>query len=486
MARAFVARFQACSAVVRTSSFTPWRNTRWTVLVLGILLAWILWQASHRVVYSPDLLTELQAVLVGPACWIAHHVVSKVIAWVSARARYSEDGPEAGAAESEPPGAAGAQKAPGGDEELAGRATPAGVFRTWVGKTPAERESLERIHLYLEQEMEDEERSCARLRKTTWVSGVGDEEAFEWTSPAGIGEAYDWSTRVQALLAQDRSPPPPQVLELASRSGARAPKEGSDVSSQEAVVTAWQGTRVLRQPEVNVSSSPDYRVIPSEKGGAPPRYHSAGGRKHQETQHQPTRRSQRLLDKQTPIDEAAQIRRTIYVLGKLPPADLPAWEQLLQAFHSDESMQDLVEIVLRNAQSYLAWQNSHGRGYAAARNIPKSTRFCYYSGALVRQGFAAWSNHRILLGKDFGGFTYSIEIDGCSTDNEIADGTTPGLLQMANLRLHRCGPGGFIGKRVRRAVRCRWESNPASPPSRTAVMGAVGWVQDADIGRHGV
>ena len=47
-------------------------------------------------------------------------------------------------------------------------------------------------------------------------------------------------------------------------------------------------------------------------------------------------------------------------------------------------------------------------------------------------------------------------------------------------------PGGFIGKRVRRAVRCRWESNPASPPSRTAVMGAVGWVQDADIGRHGV
>ena len=91
------------------------------------------------------------------------------------------------AAESEPPGAADAQKAPGG-EELAGRATPAGVFRTWVGKTSAECESLERMHLYLEQEMEDEERNCARLRKTTWVSGLGDDEVFEWTSPAGIGE----------------------------------------------------------------------------------------------------------------------------------------------------------------------------------------------------------------------------------------------------------------------------------------------------------
>ena len=65
----------------------------------------------------------------------------------------------AGAAESEPPGAADAQKAPGGDEQLAGRATQAGAFRTWVGKTLAECGSLERMHLDLEQEMEDEERN---------------------------------------------------------------------------------------------------------------------------------------------------------------------------------------------------------------------------------------------------------------------------------------------------------------------------------------
>ena len=39
---------------------------------------------------------------------------------------------------------------------------------------------------------------------------------------------------------------------------------------------------------------------------------------------------------------------------------------------------------------------------------------------------------------------------------------------------------------MRRAVRCRWELNPARPPYRTSVAGAVGWVQDADSGRHGV
>jgi hypothetical protein len=42
---------------------------------------------------------------------------------------------------------------------------------------------------------------------------------------------------------------------------------------------------------------------------------------------------------------------------------------------------------------------------------------------------------------------------------------------------------------MRGVVHCRWELNPASPPSRTAVtmvVDAVVWVRDADSGRHGV
>ena len=62
------------------------------------------------------------------------------------------------------------------------------------------------------------------LGHSGWVSGLGDDEVFEWTSPAGIG--VDWSTRVRALLGQECSPPPPQVLELASRSGSRGTNRG--------------------------------------------------------------------------------------------------------------------------------------------------------------------------------------------------------------------------------------------------------------------
>jgi hypothetical protein len=191
------------------------------------------------------------------------------------------------------PGVADAREAPGGDGEVVWRATPAGVFRTWIGQTPAECESLEHMHLDLEQEMEEEERECARLRKTTWVPGSVDDEVSDWTAPAGIGEAYDWSLRARALLAEECSPQPSQVPVLTGESGARAPTAVSDVPSQRSVVTEWQGTRVLRQPEENVSGSPDYRITPSEKGGAPTRTYSQGDQNHHQPQHQPTRRSQR-------------------------------------------------------------------------------------------------------------------------------------------------------------------------------------------------
>ncbi len=85
----------------------------------------------------------IQAVLMGPVCWITHCAVSKVVDWAPARERCSMEGPAAGTAEPEPPGVADARKA----EEFAWRAMPAGVFLTWVGKTPTECESLERMHL---------------------------------------------------------------------------------------------------------------------------------------------------------------------------------------------------------------------------------------------------------------------------------------------------------------------------------------------------
>ncbi len=90
------------------------------------------------------------------------------------------------------------------------------------------------------------------------------------------------------------------------------------------MVTEWQGTRVLRQPEENVSGSPDYRITPSEKGGAPTLDNSQGDQNQDQPQHQPTCRSQRLWNKQNlaPEGEQAQILRIINVLGELPKADL--------------------------------------------------------------------------------------------------------------------------------------------------------------------
>ena len=178
ISQAFVAGSQVGSEIVCASSSTLWRNTKWTAIVLGIL-AWIFWQTTHY-----GLLTDLQVVLTGPVCWITHCVVSEVVDWAPARARRLGEGPTGRTAEPEPPGVADAREAPGGDGEVVWRATPAGVFRTWIGQTPAECESLEHMHLDLEQEMEEEERECARLRKTTWVPGSVDDEVSDWTAPA--------------------------------------------------------------------------------------------------------------------------------------------------------------------------------------------------------------------------------------------------------------------------------------------------------------
>jgi hypothetical protein len=103
------------------------------------------------------------------------------------------------------------------------------------------------------------------------------------------------------------------------------------------------------------------------------------------------------------------------------------WDQLLYDFHTDEVLQDEVDNVLQSAQYYLKWRTpgAHGQGYAAARHIPKLTRFCYYSGVLTTSASAVVSNHRITMGKDIAGFCYPVEIDGCTTKNAVGDAGTP-------------------------------------------------------------
>ncbi len=127
------------------------------------------------------------------------------------------------------------------------------------------------------------------------------------------------------------------------------------------------------------------------------------------------------------------------MLGDLPKEDLTAWDQLLYDFHIDENLQDEVDDVLRSAQHYLNLRTpgAHGQSYVAARNIPKLTRFCYYSGVLATPAPAAVSNHRITMGEGTAGFRYPVEIDGCTTKNAVGDAGTLGLLQMVN---HSCNP----------------------------------------------
>ena len=79
------------------------------------------------------------------------------------------EGPAAGAAQPEPPGVADARKAPGGDDEFAWRACDAvGFFRTWEGKTQAERESLERMHL--------------SSKNGRWMTKEGKDKTGAWRS----------------------------------------------------------------------------------------------------------------------------------------------------------------------------------------------------------------------------------------------------------------------------------------------------------------
>jgi hypothetical protein len=113
--------------------------------------------------------------------------------------------------------------------------------------------------------------------------------------------------------------------------------------------TEWCGTRVLRQSEESAQRYPDYKIIPGDKGGAPPR----GPRAATGSQQQPTHRSQRLLRKKTlsPERDNTQIRRTIYVIGDLSEDDLSEWDQLLHNFHTDDVLQDTVDDVLRRMRS---------------------------------------------------------------------------------------------------------------------------------------
>ena len=98
---------------------------------------------------------------------------------------------------------------------------------------------------------------------------------------------------------------------------------------------------------------------------------------------QPVRRRQRRRVEQTSALEhdVSKIRRIVYVLGDLPTKDLSGWDKVQNDFHVDDAVQDEVDNVLQSAQHYLTWKISrgHGQGYAAARHIPKLTRFCYYS-----------------------------------------------------------------------------------------------------------
>jgi hypothetical protein len=163
--------------------------------------------------------------------------------------------------------------------------------------------------------------------------------------------------------------------------------------------TIWTGTRVLRASSlpIDLHRPLECRQIPGERGGGKRQPLKGDSFASETARQQPTRRSQRLLDRPQPAQtlDPAQIRRTIYVLGDLPPEDFGEWEQLVYAFHTDATLQETVDDILRSAQFYLKWHPSqHGQGYAAAQDIPKGTRLCYYSGELqILLMTASRSNH---------------------------------------------------------------------------------------------
>ncbi len=115
----------------------------------------------------------------------------------------------------------------------------------------------------------------------------------------------------------------------------------------------WTGMRVLRASSLPIDLHRPLECwwIPGERGGGKRQPLKCDCSASETARQQPTRRSQRLLDRSQPAQtlDPAQIRRTIYVLGDLAPEDFGEWEQLLYAFHTDETLQETVDDILHSA-----------------------------------------------------------------------------------------------------------------------------------------
>jgi hypothetical protein len=186
-----------------TLSTTHWWTDKLPVIILGTMLALNLWQAVQGVGHEPDLRTELQTSLIGPIWWITHQVVSKVINWISKEIRPPQEttaDPMTGMLQPKTIGSTAVKKS------FAECETKTGIFRTWVGTTPAECATIELFYQYLDQEMEEEAAMCARLQSTTCASNLDEGEICDWEAPGGVGEVYDWSGRAQALLRPEHIP----------------------------------------------------------------------------------------------------------------------------------------------------------------------------------------------------------------------------------------------------------------------------------------
>ena len=212
-----------------------------------------------------------------------------------------------------------------------------------------------------------------------------------------------------------------------------------------AVATLWCGTRVLRPgvlPTDSVNHA-DYKWIRGELGGANGDENAGQGTAMpsggSEVPPDPLRRSQRrsrvpAVPSSLP---APQHMRIVYVLGKLPRSDQHQWNQLITAFHSDESVQNTLKDIMANAQCYLQWQDlSHGLSYQAKQPIPAGTRICFFSGRITTRAAAALSNHLIGLGDQVDGHAYEVVIDGSGVSSEDL-----GLGQAMN---HSCSPNAEV------------------------------------------
>ena len=83
---------------------------------------------------------------------------------------------------------------------------------------------------------------------------------------------------------------------------------------------------------------------------------------------------------------APQHMRIVYVLGKLPRSDQHQWNQLITAFHSDESVQNTLKDIMANAQCYLQWQDlSHGLSYQSSPFLQALESVFSAEGSLLGQ-----------------------------------------------------------------------------------------------------